>query len=95
MCASAGKPQPAAVRKARGIAFTQTEVGKIVKLPRRKVAETIAQKNGLPSLPAMIQMGVVPACQLELVVQGRSHQVYLFKDGATCLTNVLSPHLML
>ncbi|KAK9795568.1 hypothetical protein WJX73_002300 [Symbiochloris irregularis] len=78
-------PRRAVVRKPRAIAFTQTEMGKIVKSPRRKLAETIAQKNGLPSLPTMIQMGVVPAGQLDLVVKGRTHKVYLFPDGTlTC-----------
>lgn len=85
MCACAVTPRRAIVRKPRAIAFTQTEMGKIVKSPRRKLAETIAQKNGLPSLPTMIEMGVVPAGQVELVVKGRTHQVYMFPDGTPWL----------
>ena len=69
------------MRRPKQLAFTETEAGTIVKSPPRKLAETIASRNGLPSLPNMISMGVVPSGQVDLVVKGKSHDVYLFPDG--------------
>ena len=78
----AGTPNRRPVaRKPRPLSFTDTEAGTLVKSPRRKLAETIAQRHGLPSLPHMISMGVIPSGQIPLVVKGKSHNVYLFPDG--------------
>ena len=80
------------MRKPKQLAFTETEAGRIVKSPRRKLAETIASRHGLPSLPHMIEMGVVPSGQINLVVKGKNHDAYLFPDGAFPSSG---PHLKL